>query len=231
MVVELFPDLQLPGLDCEHFSMLITRDQHAINSRKDSRDNQQFVVPFDGQDWARRFSLKSANIDTSMQDDSMRSDGYRVVYQPSAVFLCGSQVNFNCFCRRICSGRSPSPSLVWKFVVRARVVIIFCSNISKNVSWGVRRSPLSYLTSETIGGIRTHPMLTPTRRVSRIQSLVNTRRLKFIANRYQMQMFLQVHLWQKLVTECDRLDRVIIQLVDVGDYHIWGDVAYRWAAL
>ena len=51
-----------------------------------------------------------------------------------------------------------------------------------------------------------------------IPSLINIRRVKFITSRYQIQTLLQVHPWRKLVTECDRLDQVIIQLVDDGDY-------------
>lgn len=42
--------------------------------------------------------------------------------------------------------------------------------------------------------------------------------MKFITSRYQIQILFQVHPWRKLVTECDQLDRVIIQLVDDGDY-------------
>ena len=140
----------------------------------------------------------------SMQYDLMRSGRSRVVYQPCGLFLCGSMVNFNCFSWKICSGRSPSPSLVWRFVVRARVVIILYSNISKNVVSEVRRLRLSYLTSDTISGIGTHPLRMMIRRVfshsilNFIPSLINIRRVKFITNRYQIQIFLQVHHWRQV---------------------------------
>ena len=51
-----------------------------------------------------------------------------------------------------------------------------------------------------------------------IQSLVNVRQVRFITSRYQIEMFLEVNQWQQLVTECFRLNRVIIQLVDGGEF-------------
>ena len=51
-----------------------------------------------------------------------------------------------------------------------------------------------------------------------IQSLVNVRRVRFITNQHQMETFLQIHQWEQLVSECRRLERVIIQLVDGGEF-------------
>ena len=82
--------------------------------------------------------------------------------------------NIDCISTRMISSSAISRfvqwwSTDWILVVRARVVIILCSIIDKKtVSWEVNRSHLSYLTSDTICGIRTHPTLTMVRRVSRI---------------------------------------------------------------
>ena len=51
-----------------------------------------------------------------------------------------------------------------------------------------------------------------------IQSLVNICRVRFITNQHQIQTFLQVNQWRKLIIECLRLNDVIIQLVDAGDF-------------
>ena len=51
-----------------------------------------------------------------------------------------------------------------------------------------------------------------------IQSLVNIRRVRFITSLYQIGMFLKANQWQQLARECLRLERVIIQLVDGGDF-------------
>ena len=51
-----------------------------------------------------------------------------------------------------------------------------------------------------------------------IQSLVNIQRMRFITNRSQIEHYLKVHLWRDIVEKCVRLDRVILQLVDDGDF-------------
>jgi hypothetical protein len=51
-----------------------------------------------------------------------------------------------------------------------------------------------------------------------IQALRNVRRVKSIANRRQIVTFLQIDQWKQLTVECLRLNRVIIRLVDGGDF-------------
>ena len=51
-----------------------------------------------------------------------------------------------------------------------------------------------------------------------IQSLVNVRRVRFVTDRYQVQTFFQFNLWQKLICGCLKLDRIIIQLLDDGNF-------------
>ena len=51
-----------------------------------------------------------------------------------------------------------------------------------------------------------------------IQSLVNVRRVRFITNRREIVTFLRADQWQQLITECLRLEQVIIQLVDGGEF-------------
>ena len=42
--------------------------------------------------------------------------------------------------------------------------------------------------------------------------------MRLIVNRDQIEMFLQVNPWQRLITKCPRLNRVIIHLVDTGEF-------------
>jgi hypothetical protein len=51
-----------------------------------------------------------------------------------------------------------------------------------------------------------------------IQSLVSIQRIRFITNRSYIEHYLKVHLWRDVVEKCVRLDRVILQLVDDGDF-------------
>jgi hypothetical protein len=51
-----------------------------------------------------------------------------------------------------------------------------------------------------------------------IQSLVNVQRVRFITSQYRIERLLEVYEWRKVISECVRLDRVIIQLVDDGDF-------------
>ena len=51
-----------------------------------------------------------------------------------------------------------------------------------------------------------------------IQSLVNVRRVRFIANRRQIVTFFQIDQWEQLIIGCLQLERVIIQLVDGGEF-------------
>ena len=51
-----------------------------------------------------------------------------------------------------------------------------------------------------------------------IQSMVNVQRVRFITVRSQIKMFLQVQLWQQLIIKCVHLDRVIIKMLNDGDY-------------
>ena len=51
-----------------------------------------------------------------------------------------------------------------------------------------------------------------------IGSLTNVRRVRFVTNRSKIQTFLQLNEWQWLIGDCACLERVIIQLVDGGDF-------------
>ena len=51
-----------------------------------------------------------------------------------------------------------------------------------------------------------------------IQSMINVRRVHFITVRSQIRILLQVQLWQQLISKCVHLDRVIIKMLDDGDY-------------
>ena len=51
-----------------------------------------------------------------------------------------------------------------------------------------------------------------------IESLVNVQRVRFLTTAIQIEPYLQVHLWRNLINQCVRLNRVIIQLVDDGDF-------------
>lgn len=51
-----------------------------------------------------------------------------------------------------------------------------------------------------------------------IESLVNVQRVRLITHQCQIEPFLKVHLWQDLINQCVRLDRVMIQLVNDGDF-------------
>ena len=51
-----------------------------------------------------------------------------------------------------------------------------------------------------------------------IRSMVNVRRVRFITDRYQIQAFLQIDQWQKIISQCTKLDRIIIQLLGDGDF-------------
>ena len=51
-----------------------------------------------------------------------------------------------------------------------------------------------------------------------IRSLVNVRHVRFITDRYQIETFLQIEQWKKIITRCMRLDRIVIQLLGDGDF-------------
>ena len=51
-----------------------------------------------------------------------------------------------------------------------------------------------------------------------IRSLANVRQLRFVTNRHHSRTFLRLDQWQLLIVECLSLERVIIQLVDNGDF-------------
>ena len=51
-----------------------------------------------------------------------------------------------------------------------------------------------------------------------IGSLGNVRQLRFVTNRHQIRTFLRVDQWQQLIVECLFLERVIIQLIDNGNF-------------
>lgn len=51
-----------------------------------------------------------------------------------------------------------------------------------------------------------------------IRSLVNVRHVRFITDRYQIQTFLQIEQWQKIIRQCTQLDRIVIQLLGDGDF-------------
>ena len=51
-----------------------------------------------------------------------------------------------------------------------------------------------------------------------IETMINARRVRFIIGRRQMETFLQVLLWQRLISKCIHLDRVILKVLDDGDY-------------
>ena len=51
-----------------------------------------------------------------------------------------------------------------------------------------------------------------------IGSLVNVRRVRFVTNRQQIPTFLQLNRWQHSFPKCVCLERVIVQLVDDGDF-------------
>ena len=51
-----------------------------------------------------------------------------------------------------------------------------------------------------------------------IRSLVNVQRVRFITNRSRIQYLLHGKAWREAIRECVRLERVILQLVDDGDF-------------
>ena len=51
-----------------------------------------------------------------------------------------------------------------------------------------------------------------------IETMINVRRVQFMTVRSQIETFLQVLLWEKLISRCIHLDRVVIKVLDVGDY-------------
>ena len=51
-----------------------------------------------------------------------------------------------------------------------------------------------------------------------IRSLVNIQRVRFITSEYRVNQLLQVNEWREVISECVRLDRVIIQLVNDEGY-------------
>ena len=48
--------------------------------------------------------------------------------------------------------------------------------------------------------------------------LANVRRVRFVINRHRIRTFLRLGQWQQLIAECLSLERVIIQVVDNGDF-------------
>lgn len=51
-----------------------------------------------------------------------------------------------------------------------------------------------------------------------IRCLVNVRRVRFITDRYQIETFLQIEQWQKIISRGTHLDRIVIQLLSDGDF-------------
>lgn len=51
-----------------------------------------------------------------------------------------------------------------------------------------------------------------------LHTTINLRRVKFMIGKSQTETFLQVLLWQQLISKCIHLDRVIIKVLDDGDY-------------
>ena len=51
-----------------------------------------------------------------------------------------------------------------------------------------------------------------------MQSMINVRRVRFITVRNQIETLLKVQLWQQLMSKCIDLDRVVIKILDDGDY-------------
>ena len=51
-----------------------------------------------------------------------------------------------------------------------------------------------------------------------IRCLVNVRRVQFITDRYQIETFLQIEQWKKIISRCAHLDRIVIQLLGDGDF-------------
>ena len=51
-----------------------------------------------------------------------------------------------------------------------------------------------------------------------IQSLTNVRRVQFITNQHEIGTFFQIDQWKQLIVECRRLNRVIIRLIDGGEF-------------
>ena len=49
-----------------------------------------------------------------------------------------------------------------------------------------------------------------------LQSIGHVRQVRFITSEHQIQAFLEIAVWQKLITKCVHLDRVTIQLLDEG---------------
>ena len=48
--------------------------------------------------------------------------------------------------------------------------------------------------------------------------MVNLQRVRFKTVKSQIKTFFKVELWQELLDECIHLDRVIIKMLDDGDY-------------
>lgn len=51
-----------------------------------------------------------------------------------------------------------------------------------------------------------------------LRLLINLRRVRFITNRRQIETFSRIDLWKQLIANCLQLNRVIIQLMDDGDF-------------
>ena len=54
--------------------------------------------------------------------------------------------------------------------------------------------------------------------VSTAHPLVNVQRVRLTTRQSEVEPHLKVHLWQGVINKCVRLDRVVIQLVDDGDF-------------
>ena len=51
-----------------------------------------------------------------------------------------------------------------------------------------------------------------------LEHMINVRRVRFTTCCYQIQAFLEVAVWQRMITGCVHLERVTIQLMDKGDF-------------
>ena len=54
--------------------------------------------------------------------------------------------------------------------------------------------------------------------INYIRSLVNFQRVRFITNRSRIKYLLHVKEWRKAISECVRLNWMIVQIVDDGDF-------------
>lgn len=84
------------------------------------------------------------------------------------------------------------------------------------VTQRIRRLSLSHSMGTMIHRIETGPNFKLVIRF--IRSLVNVQRVRFITNEHRVDQLLQVKAWREVISECVRLDRVVIQLVNDEGY-------------